>query len=369
MKRSKGRVYAYLAESVRDRRADGSSVVRQKIIKSLGLVSGEQPNLPRNAPRAVVLFAGGSGVECGMVMAGIRPVCSVECDPGNPKLSNALADANELNFRRYGHKVIRSTVEELAALGLPGVPRDIDFLHASPVCSRFSMANHRGSEQFEDLTQARAVALAIQTLKPRVFTLENVPSYRKSESMEIIRSALDGFGVDERVLNAKDFGVPQDRKRLILRAVRGGMLPALPKPSPVVGWYAALKDLIPRLPESFLLDDQKRVVADKLKQHPDVEALLVERIGWRDKPKVRLPWEPCWTIRASITGDQRGGDRRRFIDVWFCRGEVKSLTVQGLAMLQEFPDWYRLPVEISVAGALVGYAIPPSLIFKVYEKL
>ncbi|MEM1367659.1 MAG: hypothetical protein AAGG02_06480 [Cyanobacteria bacterium P01_H01_bin.15] len=80
--------------------------------------------MPIDAPRAVILFAGGGGAECGMVMAGIRLVCSVECDPpadrlrqrNNPKLSNALADANELDLRRYRHKVIRSTLEELAAI-------------------------------------------------------------------------------------------------------------------------------------------------------------------------------------------------------------------------------------------------------------
>ncbi|MBD1835741.1 hypothetical protein H6F61_24435 [Cyanobacteria bacterium FACHB-472] len=34
---------------------------------------GDAPTLPDNAPTAVVLFAGGDGVEAGMVMAGVRP--------------------------------------------------------------------------------------------------------------------------------------------------------------------------------------------------------------------------------------------------------------------------------------------------------
>ncbi|RCJ39595.1 hypothetical protein A6770_38630 [Nostoc minutum NIES-26] len=50
-----------------------------------------KPVLPTNAPTAVVLFAGGGGVETGMVQAGIRPVVAVEHDPSKPELSAAIA--------------------------------------------------------------------------------------------------------------------------------------------------------------------------------------------------------------------------------------------------------------------------------------
>ncbi len=65
-------------------------MVRQKVLKYLG----HAPTLPDNAPTAVVLFAGGGGVEAGMVMAGVRPVLSVECDPSRTELSAALAGVN-----------------------------------------------------------------------------------------------------------------------------------------------------------------------------------------------------------------------------------------------------------------------------------
>ncbi|MCC5661903.1 hypothetical protein LC608_34180 [Nostoc sp. XA010] len=46
-----------------------------------------KPVIPDNAPIAVVLFAGGGGIEAGMVQAGIRPVIAVEFDPTKPDLS------------------------------------------------------------------------------------------------------------------------------------------------------------------------------------------------------------------------------------------------------------------------------------------
>jgi len=47
-----------------------------------------KPVLPDDAPVAVVLFAGGGGIEAGMVQAGIRPVIAVEFDPTKLDLSH-----------------------------------------------------------------------------------------------------------------------------------------------------------------------------------------------------------------------------------------------------------------------------------------
>ncbi|WP_225912837.1 hypothetical protein [Nostoc flagelliforme] len=57
-----------------------------------------KPVLPNDAPIAVVLFAGGGGIEAGMVQAGIRPIIAVEFDPSKPELSKAIPSAH-FSFR------------------------------------------------------------------------------------------------------------------------------------------------------------------------------------------------------------------------------------------------------------------------------
>ena len=99
-----------------------------------------KPVLPDDAPIAVVLFAGGGGIEAGMVQAGIRPVIAVEFDPTKPDLSRAIAQTHHRNFHEYGCKIIQLTVQEVARLGFLGFPRHPDYLHASPVCANFSQA-------------------------------------------------------------------------------------------------------------------------------------------------------------------------------------------------------------------------------------
>jgi site-specific DNA-cytosine methylase len=109
---------------------------------------GVVPFLPEDAPSCVVLFAGGGGVEAGMVMAGIRPVLSVEEDSAKPDLSRALAQANHLNFKPYGSRVIKLSVEDCAAVGFPNFPRNPDYLHASPMCANSQRGRQTGKKNW-----------------------------------------------------------------------------------------------------------------------------------------------------------------------------------------------------------------------------
>ncbi|WP_242062949.1 DNA cytosine methyltransferase [Nostoc sp. FACHB-145] len=188
--------------------------------------SPSKPILPTNAPTAVVLFAGGGGIEAGMVQAGIRPVVAVEHDPTKLQLSAAIAQSHHRNFSEYGCKVIQQTVQEIARSGFIGFPANPDYLHASPVCANFSQAHTAKAgaaiETADDLTAAQAVAVTIRQLRPRVFTLENVPRYQNSQSFAIILDALEslGYHVNYSVVNMADFGLPQARRRLVLVGCR-----------------------------------------------------------------------------------------------------------------------------------------------------
>ena len=355
-----GHSYRYLVEGYRE-----GGKVRHRTLKYLGAA----PRLPLDAPTAVVLFAGGGGVECGLIEAGIRPVFSVECDPTNPDLSRALANNNHLNFKPYGGRVVFQTVQDLANNFFPYFPLNPDYLIASPVCSNFSRASG-AREQEQDIEAAITVAQAISLIKPWCFILENVPAYANSDSWHLIYAALkgEGYQIAAAVLDAADFGVPQSRRRFIVKATKVD-LPGLPPKQRRVGWYEALADLIPDLPPSELLPAQKLALNEKLSSKPMLEALLIERTGFRDnKPQTREPVEPCWTIKKSIFHDHKGANRSRFIDVWLASGEVKRLNIEAIARLQGFPSWYYLPDKVSVAGSILGYSVPPPMIKALVRK-
>ncbi|MBD2498211.1 DNA cytosine methyltransferase [Nostoc sp. FACHB-280] len=332
-----------------------------------------KPVLPINAPIAVVLFAGGGGVEAGMVQAGIRPVIAVEHDPTKPQLSQAIAHTHHRNFHEYGCKVIQQTVQELARAGFIGFPGNPDYLHASPVCANFSQAHTAKAgtaiETDDDLTAAQAVAEAIRQLRPRVFTLENVPRYQSSQSFAIILDALESlsYHVNYRVVNMADFGLPQARRRLVLIACRDLTL-SLPPTSGPIGWYGAIAHLIRMMLDSQLLTRQQQAV-ERFLANNEPAPLLIERVGGRNGLKYKPGHLPANTIVRSHFTDHKGCNRNKFADIWLPDGRVKSLSIEGTAVLQGFPKWYEFPKETATAGSIIGYSVPPKFAAQLFAHV
>lgn len=250
------------------------------------------------------LFSGGELVGVGARSAGFEHAWGIE-------VNDEIAQAARVN----GFHVVSADV----TTERPGDYERPDLLHASPPCPNFSQAKTGSAETREDIELAQATVRFIETLLPRWFTLENVPMYRFSESWRLILDALNWCGYWTNVqnhLNAADFGVPQTRKRMIVRAVRGGWLPPLPQPVPWVGWYQAIEDLVPGLPDSEFAPWQLARMPGELRG-----SLLVDSAGYPGDDGVRVPvmralGEPANTIvanferrpmRAFIVDTQNGG--------------------------------------------------------------
>jgi len=194
------------------------------------------------------LFSGFGGVELGYQMAGYEAVQGFEWDD---RIAEA-ARANGLHIKTQD--VLKLDPKKLEATYA---------LHASPVCTNVSVANSQGKEEQLDIDAASKVAEFIKTWTPtKAFSLENVMPYQHTKSFLIILNALDEAGYKYRFFNMPfaNYGVPQTRERLILLAHKD-FRPEIPTPTHTkhpdnlfmaqwVGWYEAIEDLIPSLPES-----------------------------------------------------------------------------------------------------------------------
>lgn len=361
------------------------------------------------------LFTGGGLADIGAKQAGYSLLWGVELDP----TIAAIAQQN------LGHPVYQASVVDMdwATLERP------DHLHMSPPCQDFSVAKSTGKTSNDNDALAQACIDAIKALEPSTVTLENVEGYRKAKGFQAIVDALWGLGywVNVDVLNSADFGVPQTRRRLILRAVKGGFPGPLPEPvKPWKGWYQAIEDLIPTLPETQfapwqlkrlpkLFDGQtwmvqrqpgakgdgERAVDEPIKTFCSTDtvpkAYFVEDPNSSRDATIRGFDEPVPTVisgalrrpisspKALLLSKDKGdySDGHRWQDepamtttandngrrrIATPSGRVVRMTPRALARFQTMPDWYTLPEKNALACRIIGNGIPCLMMQRIMES-
>lgn len=162
------------------------------------------------------------------------------------------------NSQLYLNRVENVDPKELA---------DIDLLTITLSCKNASTAKgaNRG-ETKEDVQGAIASSNILRAKLPKYVMLENVWQYRNFEAFKIIQKALSdcGYYFQFYKFNLRDWGIAQSRDRLYLLAVRHGAFHSPMPPAWVdegyreVGWYEAIKDLIPELPQTTLAPWQQK---------------------------------------------------------------------------------------------------------------
>jgi DNA (cytosine-5)-methyltransferase 1 len=205
--------------------------------------------------------------------------------------------------------------------------------------------------------------------------IENVPQYVSSKPFKKIVNKLYelGYWVDFQILNAADWGIPQTRRRLIMRAVKDGFLPTLPPVQKWCGWYEALADLIPTLPESqfasWQLERMPALAQTSLVESRNTIRKSTVRSFDKPAPCVTTTWlhRPCVIPRAFIV-DHTGASHRKYSE-GLVHGCVVAMTPRAIARLQSLSDSYQLPESRTLASRVIGNAVPPLLVQRLCQEL
>lgn len=391
------------------------------------------------------LFAGCGGLSLGFEKAGFTPVFVNELNHDamatyllnrehslgglgfSENRSLHCYDAHDLKGKRLDQ--LQADLTNIPELGLSfnqinSVGSDLDIIAGGPPCQGFSGIGHRRSYGVDkkDLPSNRLyvrMAQIIRVLRPRVFLFENVRGLLNSrwerEGAELIWPdvlaefrSIKGYDVRWSLVHAKDYGVPQNRPRVLLVGIRKdivedsntidlnadendavacGFLPK-PKSGHWLNLHELLGDLVdPTIPD-LLANRSGRGELFETKNYPSrpfsrIQKLLRSPPDWWPKGKQIQLTEQEYSrhspmvLAKFIAMHKNGGvipeefktkkfSQRLLPAEWGHQGpsitatsmpddyvhyaQPRTLTVREWARLQMFPDWYRFCGKRTTGG-------------------
>lgn len=357
---------------------------------------------------AADFFSGAGGLSLGLERAGYKVVFGADHEPF----------ANRTHAHHFGGMSVDwdladpEVVREVAGLCKAA---HVDLIAGGPPCQPFSkagrsMIRHQVESGLRDKhDQRRDLWLSfleiIRVAQPRAVIMENVPDMALDRDMFILRSIVEslerfGYSVEERVVDAWRYGVPQFRQRLILVALKGELKFTWPPevrqkvtvwnaigdlPEVEGGWrpeggaegwsdYGGPRTQFQREMRAGIADADAGKVFDHITRpvrEDDREAfdsmtydtkytdLSAEHQRYRgdifdDKYNRLNENDLSRTITAHIAKD----------GYWYIHPrQSRTLTVREAARLQTFPDYFRFDGPPSTAFRQIGNAVPPQLGF------
>jgi len=312
------------------------------------------------SPKGIELFAGCGGLSTGFLDAGL-------CVAAGFELDRRAVDAYSYNHAYRGSHGFAADLgvakgqELLARAGIDHV----DFVIGGPPCQPFSIVGkRRGAEDSRSALIGHFVRI-VGELKPQAFLWENVPNLAVAgaDMLEQAKAELrdQGFVVDHIVVSAADFGVPQNRKRLVVMGMKG--VTSVQFPDATFGVpnqpYRTSAEAIDDLPdagefgENGIFNHEPTLhSADMLKRLAALEPGKREKGSFHDRLH---PQRPSYTLRAG------SGNFSPLRPVHYKYDRV--ITVRESARLQGFSDDFVWPDRIPRLQQYrqVGNAVPPPM--------
>jgi DNA (cytosine-5)-methyltransferase 1 len=321
---------------------------------------------------AIDLYSGIGGWTLGLKMAGIEVISSYEW----------WKEANITHNKNFGTNHKERDIRKLDLKKDLPKPREVDFVVGSPPCTQFSFANRGGNGDLADgLIDIHKFLEVVEYLCPKYWAMENVPRVAG-----ILRDQIEmggalykfkhlfegGYGTIE-VYNSAEYGVPQNRKRMIAgnfprqlfesykevapKRFLGQIIEALDRESvhdPIYGH--PITTLTDHIYETPLTSEEERINRDAKSYHP-----VYNKMSFPDELD-----RPSRTVTALCTRVSR----ESIVIPCSIKEKFRRLTVRERGCVQSFPADYQF-YSNSYGGKLkmIGNAVPPLLTYYLAQSM
>jgi DNA (cytosine-5)-methyltransferase 1 len=318
----------------------------------------------------VDLFAGCGGLSLGFDMAGFRNVFSVEYD-------EVFSESYKNNFPN--HKMLTIDIKDLSEQEIKQYIKNekIDVVIGGPPCQGFSIAGKIGRNFIIDPRNFlfKEFLRIVEIIKPRMFMIENVATLERHNGGKTIVEIISnfeklGYSVKYKVLNAVNFNVPQNRRRVFIVGQKEvnntfqfpignrrevsikSAINDLPKlasgEASTIPNHAAMNHSTQMLKKMSYVKDggDRNDIPEKIRpQSGDIRKYIRYNSG---------------AVSPCVTGDMRK---------IFHYNQNRALTARELARLQTFPDDFIFCGNSSKVQQQIGNAVPVSLAFSVAKAV
>jgi len=171
--------------------------------------------LEQSQYNTIDLFCGCGGFSQGFKQAGFNIRLGVD-NWNDATVTYAYNFSGSVVLNRDIREVDAGTIAELTGLASD----DVDVIVGGPPCQGFSVSGKRLIDDPRNTLYKSFVSL-VETIKPKVFVMENVPGLVRLFDGKVIEQVIEdftaaGYSVDKKILSADAYGVPQQRRRVFI---------------------------------------------------------------------------------------------------------------------------------------------------------
>lgn len=372
--------------------------------------------MQNNKPTFIDLFAGCGGLSLGLEQAGFYPlyVNELNKDALETYLINREKKHPHLRNAKFHSYDIKECINDKFFRGLKSNLKkefgssDVDVICGGPPCQGFSGIGIRRSysvdkEQLPSNHLYQDMAFFIHKMKPKIFLFENVEGLlsakwnKEGQKGEIFKDVLGtfinlkGYTVKYKLVHAKDYGVPQNRPRVLVVGIKNNLVPSvigdidavssgfLPD---IIGGYPHLEEVFsdiidknfeyggettsyPSEPKTFWQEGIRTLPSGELmgKGHT-----MTEQEYSNHNPKTQAKFQAMINNRGEIPDEfktkkfaqrllpKKWGNKGPTItitslaDDYVHYAQARTPTVRECARMQTFPDWYKFAGKRTTGG-------------------
>ncbi len=310
----------------------------------------------------VDLFAGIGGFHLAMSSYGAECVFASEWD-------NHASKVYEKNFgiKPYGD-IMKIKENEIP---------EHDILCAGFPCQAFSISGKQRG--FEDTrgTLFFDIARIVRYHRPKILFLENVKNLEKHDNGNtikvIVHTLMDlGYQVNYKVLNASDYGLPQNRERIFLVCFRNDLDISDFKFPPPIGKPISLMDIMEDNPKAKVIrrnditiyknyEPQNNILGDLELPNKPIQIGIVNKGGQGER--IYSPYGHACTLSAY------GGGAGSKTGIYFINGVLRKLSPRECARVQGFPDSFELDTSSQQAYKQFGNSVAVNVLKEIIKEI